>query len=184
MRLTSEWKRAIIPRITEQLFTWFTLKEYDSTLVSIITNCSSYHNQPFNCILHKGLCYNPYKLKHQQILPCGITKHNPSYDNFISLIEKKALYESLTKEAVNWLSCGLAMCHTVGHICEVFPEFILSRFANVVSHPDVHFIKQETSYAKFTSFIERNAHIEQQIKRNILMQMMSPGEIYGKDSIQ
>ena len=184
MLLTPQWKRAIIPRVTEQLFTWFKQEDFNTILVSIINRCSNYHNEPFNCIKYNGLFYNPYQLKGHQVIPCGITKYDPNFPAFISLLEKKALYERLTGEAVNWLSCGLAMCHTVDCVCEVFPEFILDKFEYATNKQNVKFNKIQTTNPKFLRFIQNNEHIEREIKTNLVIQMLSPGETYGKDSIQ
>jgi hypothetical protein len=184
MLLTPQWKRAIIPRVTEQLFTWFNLDNYNALLHAIIIRCSNQHNEPFNCIDYRNHYYSPYTLKGVTINACRITKQSPHYPAFNALLEQQELYSKLTKEAVNWISCGLAMCHTVDCVCEVFPEFILDKFEYAAAQPNLKFNKIHTGNPKFLRFIQNNEHIEREIKTNLVIQMLSPGEMYGKDSIQ
>lgn len=183
MLLTPQWKKAIIPRVTEQLFTWFTLHEFNSVLSTIIIRYRNQHKEPFNCIEHDGVFHGLNRFSGNKVFPCRISKHDPNYISFISLIEKQKLYQKLTKEVVNWLSCGLAMCRTTDCICEVFPEFILGKFEYAVGQHNIKFNKVYTSNPKFLAFIQRNEIIEREVKTNLVIQTLSPGEMYGKDSV-
>lgn len=185
MLLSPKWKKSICPKVINRIFTYFSEEKYYKKLYEIITNLSQLHQVSYSSICYKGEYYTlPYVTGNNKA--CVMTASTPYVAEFEDLLRQKDEYYTLNSKALNWIATGLAMCHTVDCVCELFPAKIVDTI-NEIHYEETQqslFIKKPTTNAKFLAFNEKNLHIERDLKKQLVINLITPSIQNAKNNVQ
>lgn len=182
MQLSASYKKAVIPRIVEGIFLNFNERTYNNALAEIVRNAGLDSSIPDAvAIYYKGNYYAPFKMENTPFKVVKMTESHRQFPRFNHLISLWNGYKELTAVATNYLSNGLAMCVTTECMCEVFPDFILEiineihRQTALTPNAPTNMHQRSTFNPKFVTFKKRNEQVVKDLKKQMVINILTPG---------
>lgn len=163
--LTPKWKKWLIPKLVNDICIWFNEDEFNRTVIKIIQTESARYKEPFNCLEFRGE-YFRFSGGSSTMSTCRIGTTSPHFNPMYNLIANRDSVTECSRELTAYLQNGLAICHTLECIEQVFPEFIIDKI-NFVALERLH--SKPTDNPKHTKFIERYAHVVGNIKQQLII---------------
>jgi hypothetical protein len=190
MKLTPEYKLTVIKFLISRIFINFNLKEYNVRFADLIQLVAAHDNVPNALsILYEGNYYTPFNTDKHKFNAIFMTKKHKYYQNFITLVQEKNDFHANSAVVRNYISNGLAICQKFEQIGQVFPQCVLDIFNTIhdesfslIDMPSL--VEQPASLPKFQSFKDRNVNIVEQIKKQLVFNIIAPGALYAKINVQ
>lgn len=180
--LTPKWKKWIVPKLVNGICVWFNSDEFHQTLSRIISIESQVHKEPFNCLEFRGELFRAGN-NAGVISTCRIGTTSKHYNLMYNLIANRNSVKECSRELTAYLQNGMAMCHALECVEQVFPEFILEKI-NYLITPNPRLVPKPTSSAKHLKFIEQYADVVGNIKQQIIINSLVSEPSHAKPNLQ
>lgn len=178
MLLTPTWKRSVIAPVIKYITSKNNTNKATEYLKLLIAEINATNTGPnYTGIIYKSWHHRIPINEQSGDINQGyyINVHDPFFDKFTKYLVLHEENTKLASHVKNWLSTGLAMCHTTDCICELFPDILLDAINETVPLPNgFRFIRTGTNNPKFMAFIAKNKEIENSVKRQIVFNMIVP----------
>jgi len=183
MLLTPQWKKWVLPQVMSKIYLGFNKEDFKEILKEVVNHVQWANNDPgITGVKYQGQYHTYYSgpANYYTVVPSDAI-----YPRFTNALSKLELSTKLGKSVNNYIATGLAICHTVDCVCEVFPECVLSKFNEVVhSESKLFFKHKDSTTPKIIAFIEKNKDIEAVIKKQLLVNIIAPGQVYAQNNVQ
>ena len=181
--LTAKWKKSIVPKLVNDICVWFNPVEFDRTIVSIINTLSAQHLEPFNHLEFRGEIFR-ITGGSNRASTCRIGTTSKHYNLMYHLIANRDSVKECSRELTAYLQNGLAICHTLECIEQVFPEFILERINSFTALLHQKLVTKPTTNPKHIKFIEQYAHVVGNIKQQLIINSLVSEPSHAKPNLQ
>ena len=178
--LTPKWKKWIVPKLVNGICVWFNSDEFHQSLSRIISIESQVHKEPFNCLEFRGELFRVVN-NAGVISTCRIGTASKHYNLMYNLIANRNSVKECSRELTAYLQNGMAMCHTLECIEQVFPEFILEKI-NYVIGERLH--SKSTDNPKHLKFIKQYAGVVGNIKQQLIINSLVSEPSHAKPTLQ
>lgn len=175
MLLTPQWKKAVIPKIIEKIFLNYNNDIYIQKLCNLVRDVTRLQNDgtTYLSIKWKDTFYTAFATSQNNPFKAfSIYPTHPYFNRFIEIIDERAAYKKMTSDATNYLSVGLAMCHTLECVSAVFPESILNILNKIVTSG--RFFPLNTTTPKQLAFIAKNEKFVIELEKQLVMNLIVP----------
>ena len=187
MLLTPQWKKAIIPRIIEKIFLSYNEEIYIDKLRKVINAINRYEkSDTYLAIKWRDQIYVGFQATSQfPFKVFYITTTHPCFDDFMKVLKERDDYKALSAEVHNYLSVGMAMCHTTDCICAVFPESVLN-ILNAINHIGGYktFKPMQPTVPKHIAFIKKHEPIVVELEMQLVTNIIAPDYQNAENSVQ
>ena len=180
--LTPKWKKWIVPELVSNICVWFNQKEFDTTLVRIIAVEAQTHKEAFNCLEFRGELFR-FSGGSSSMSTCRIGTTSKHYNLMYNLIANRNSVKECSRELTAYLQNGMAICHTLECVEQVFPEFILEKI-NYAMSPIGRLVTKPATNPKHVKFIEQYAHVVGNIKTQIIINSLVSEPSHAKPNLQ
>jgi hypothetical protein len=179
MLLTPQWKKSITPFIVETICKDYSQTAYNQKLADLVYKVNHARLTPDHIgFVFNGEYYIPFEIKGKLLLHT-MTVNDGFYYEFRSILNDKKEYVEQTKKISNYILTGLAMCHTTDCLRGLFPQYVLDAIT------ETHRVKNLTitelvrnpslENARFTAFNEKNEKVLHDIAKQLLINLIKPG---------
>lgn len=180
--LTPKWKKWIVPKLVNDICIWFDPIEFDRSVINIISALCAQHQEQFNHLEFRGEIFR-FAGGSSKTSTCRIGTTSPYYNLMYNLIANRNSVKECSRELTAYLQNGMAMCHTLECVEQVFPEFILEKI-NYLIAPSQRLVTKPTSSAKHLKFIEQYADVVGNIKTQIIINSLVSEPSHAKPNLQ